>query len=71
MQMQTARQLLASRGLDSQQMAFTGDHDAYSLQGGRAVVITGDDMLESILIIHNADKPKAEREYEDVERFTY
>ncbi len=61
MEMAAATEILVARGLRSEQMAMSGNHSAYTLPDGRALVLMGDAAVDAILVIDNPDQPKAFR----------
>lgn len=71
MKLQDAIAAMQSRGLQSQQMGYSGPHAAFDLLDGRTIVLIGDKTVDAIEIIASGNEPKAGRLTETVERFEF
>ncbi|TWT72608.1 hypothetical protein Pan14r_49280 [Crateriforma conspicua] len=69
--MAAAIEILNARGLNSEQMAMSGKHYAYTLTDGRALVLIGDAAVDAILVVDNPDEPKASRTDRYVDNFQF
>jgi starvation-inducible outer membrane lipoprotein len=71
MKLQDAIAAMQSRGLQPQQMGYSGSHAAFDLRDGRTIVVKGDKTVDAIEIIANRNEPKAERLTEAVACFDF